>query len=91
MTAQDPDTHGMERGDPDALGTKADQVINSLAHLSRGLVGKSDRKNIPGVHAALIHKISDPVGDHPGLSAAGAGQDQDRSLSPFYGLRLLFI
>ena len=91
MPAEDPDTHGVECGDPHTLSAEADQVVNALAHLPRSLVGESDRENIPGIHSALIHQISDPVSDHPGLSAARARKDQNRSLCPSDGLSLLFI
>ena len=91
MPAEDPDTHGVKCGDPHTLGAESDQVIDTLAHFPCGLVGKSDRKNIPGIHAALIHQISNPVGDHPGLTAACSRQDQNRSLCPSDGLSLLPI
>ena len=91
MAAQDPHTHGVESGDPDALRAEADQLVDALSHLSRRFVGESDGKNIPGIDPALVQKIGDPVRDHSGLAAPGTGQDQNRALGLFYGLGLLFI
>ena len=91
VAAQDSHAHGVEGGDPDALGAKADQLVDALPHLSRRLIGESDGKNVPGIDPALVHEIGDPVRDHSGLAAPGSRQDQNRAFGPFYGLRLLFI
>ena len=91
VPAKDPDTHGVKGRDPDALRAEADHPVHPLPHLSRRFIGESDRKNIPWIHAALVHQICDPVRDHSGLAAAGTGQDQYRSLCVPHSLPLLLI
>ena len=91
MAAQDPDAHGMECGDPDALRAESDQIVDTLSHLARRLIGKGDGENIPGIYAAVIQKIGDPVCDHPRLSASGPREDQNRPLRMPDRFPLLFI
>jgi len=40
------------------------------------------------VYAADLYQIGDTVGDDPGLTAAGAGDDKQRPVNGFYGLFL---
>ena len=91
VAAQDPDAHGVESGDPDALGAAAQDLVHALPHLSGRLVGECDGEDIPGIHFALVDQICDAVGDDAGLAAAGARQDQDRALGLEAGLLLLAV
>ncbi len=91
VAAQNPHAHGMERGDPDALRAKADEVIHALTHLPGRLIGKGNRQDIPWIDAAFLHQIGNAVCDHTGLAAASSCQDQNRSLCVTACLPLLFI
>jgi hypothetical protein len=58
-----------------------DHPLEPFPHLVRGLVRKSDRENIDGRHGAFPDKVRNPAGDHAGLAASGAGQDQKRAVA----------
>ena len=89
MAAEDPHAHGVEGRDPDSLTGPAQDLVHAVPHLAGGLVGEGDRQDIPGIDLAFVDQVCDPVGDHPGLAAAGAGQDQDRTFCLEAGLLLL--
>ena len=55
-----------------------DQPGDALAHLVGGLVGEGDGHDLPGLDAGG-DQVGDPMGEHPRLAAAGAGQDQQRT------------
>ena len=80
---QDAHAHGVEGGDPDLLRLRPHEGGDPLLHLPGRFVGEGDRQDVPGVDPLLRKQISDPVGQHPRLSASRAGHDQHR---PFRGL-----
>ena len=84
MPAQDPDSGGMERADPDALGAEADNLVYPLPHLSRCLIGKSDSHDIPWVHLFLFYQVRNPVGQNPGLARSCSRQYEKRTFRMIY-------
>ena len=46
LAPQQPRAQRMERGEPDAAGVAADQRLDALAHLLRGLVREGDREHL---------------------------------------------
>ena len=78
LLAQDPHARGVEGRDPHDPGALADEVLDPLLHLRRGLVGERDREDRPRVRLALGDQPGDPPGEHPGLARPGAGDDQQR-------------
>jgi hypothetical protein len=78
LGAQDPYTGGVERGHPHQPGSIADQVGDPLLHLAGGLVGERDRDDLTRVYVPRGQQVGDPVGEHPGLTRAGTGHDQQR-------------
>ena len=59
----------------------AEQQLDALAHLLRGLVGERDREDLARPGAFGSHEPGDPVREHAGLARAGAGEDQQRALA----------
>ena len=79
LAAQDPHAGAVEGQTHIALARGADQLLDALLHLARGLVGEGDREDLAGVHAAGRQQVGDAVGEHPGLAGAGAGHDEQRA------------
>ena len=88
MTAQDPDAHGMEGRDPDAFRPETDQAVHPVPHFAGCLIGKCNGQDVPGVDLTFLHQIGDPVGNDPGLAAAGTGQNKNRPFCLADGLLL---
>ena len=78
LGTQDAHAHRVERADPHRLGARADEGAHPLLHLAGGLVGEGDRQDLTRVRPAGGEQVGDPVGQHPGLARAGAGDDQQR-------------
>ena len=79
----------MERQDPHAPGdARANEPLDPLGHLPRRLVREGDGEDLVGADAVFPDQVSDPMGERPGLAAAGAGDDQDRALGMQDGLAL---
>ena len=78
LLAQDPHAGGVERRDPHDPGALADERLDPLLHLGRGLVRERDREDRAGVRLALGDQPGDPPGQHPGLARTRAGDDQQR-------------
>ena len=70
----------MEGAHPHAAGTAGDECRQTLTHLGRGLVGKRDGKNLPGLNAQVAKHMCDAEGQDAGLARAGAGEHQQRAL-----------
>ena len=69
----------MERADPRAAGARAEDLLDPLAHLARGLVGEGDRDDAARRDAGLADEPGDAVGDDAGLSGAGPGEHEQRA------------
>ena len=79
LLAQDADAGGVERRDPHDPGPPADQLLDPVLHLGRGLVGEGDGQDRSGVRLALADQPGDPTGQHPGLAGARARDDEQRA------------
>jgi hypothetical protein len=78
VAPQDPRADGVKGADGRlARSLLADQPGDALAHLVRRLVRERDRHDLPGL-VARRDEIRHPVGENPGLPAAGAGEDEQR-------------
>ena len=91
LAAQDPYARAVEGHDPHRVGARADQLLDALLHLARGLVGEGDREDLPGVHAAGRQEVGDAVGEHPGLAGARAGDDEQGRARVHHGRALLLV
>ena len=91
IAAQYPHAGGMEGGDPDAVRAYAHNILHTLLHLPRCLVGKGDCHNIPWVYPQFIYQVSNSVGKHTGFSRTCASQQKNRPLCGKDALFLLFI
>src|SRR5690606_6778998 len=72
-------------------GIAAEQLLNALVHLARGLVGEGDGGDVLRSNAALAHLVSDLVRDDAGLAAARACQDEERCIKVPNGFALLGV
>jgi hypothetical protein len=83
---QDPGGDRVEGADPqprDAARPVRQELDDPLPHLPGGLVGERHREDVAGIDAVHLDHESHPVGQHPGLPAAGACQDEQRSRTMF--------
>ena len=80
VLAQHAHAHGVEGAHPHAAGAVGDERRQTLAHLGRGLVGKRDGKDLPGLDAQVAQHMGDAESQNAGLARAGAGEDQQRAL-----------
>ena len=86
--AQHAGAGGVEGHDPHRAGGAADEQLDALAHLLRGLVGEGDGEDLVRARLAGAHQVGDPVGEDAGLAGAGAGEDQERPLAVHDGVAL---
>ena len=70
----------MEGAYPHATGAAGNECRQTLTHLGRGLVGKRDGKDLPGLNAQVAEHMCDSEGQDAGLARAGAGEHQQRAL-----------
>ena len=71
-----------------AAGRVAEQQLDALAHLLRGLVGEGDGQELAGARAAGVHEPGDAVREHARLARAGAGEHEQRALAVGHRLAL---
>ena len=76
LTAQDAHTGGVEGADPDRSGIVAYDLVDTFAHLTGGLVGEGQCKNMVGTDPVMVDQIGDAVCQNTGLSGTCSGQDQ---------------
>ena len=88
MGAEHPGAGGVEGHHPHRPDPAADQQACALTHLPRRLVRERDREDLVGLGGAGRGQVRDPVGQHPGLARARAGENQQRSLAVRDGLSL---
>ena len=86
-----PGTDGMERPALDLASGFADEGDDALAELARRAIGEGHGQDLPGPHAEHADQVGDPMGQDPGLAAAGPGQDQQRSVGRGHRPRLFRI
>ena len=90
MPVQDLYAGGMERGYPDALRAEAHQLVHPIPHLPRRLVRERDGKDMPGIHAAPVDQIGDPMGQHSRLAGARSCQPYDANFFKKFSLSIEF-
>ena len=69
---------GVERHHPHRARGPADQQLDAVAHLLRGLVRERDGEDLVRTRLTRAQQVRDPVGEHAGLAGARSGQDQQR-------------
>ena len=70
-------------------GTLAtDELLDSLPHLTGGLVGEGDRQDAMRTDAADVDEVGRPVSDYPRLARPRAGDDEHGALDGLNGLPL---
>ena len=68
-----------------------EQRANALAHLGRGFVRERNGKYRRRRHASGRHDVCDPMGDNARFSAAGAGENEQRTFGVAHRFALLRI
>ena len=74
-------TEGVKGREPHPPGVFADQRLDPLAHLPCRLVGEGHRKDVVRLGVPVANEIGDPIGDDARLAGAGAGEDQEWSIT----------
>ncbi len=63
---------------------------DSFLQFFRRFIGKCDGEDLPCGYP-LRHEVCDPMGDRPGLSGAGTGEDEHRAFQRIDGQFLLVV
>ena len=66
----------------------ADERVDAVAHLARGLVGEGNGEDAPRADVLLADEVGDAVGDDARLAGAGPGEDQQRPVGLLDGFAL---
>ena len=90
MPAQDPIADGVKRSAPNAARVDRQQICDPVEHLSRGLVGKGEQKNISRIDP-ILEQIGDAISQGARFARAGAGNDQLRTRLGRDRSELLFV
>ena len=91
VVAQELQREAVEGADEAAARRAAEQLLDPLDHLARRLVGEGDREHLVRSRQTLGQEPGDPVGEHPRLARAGAGDDEQRPLAVAHGAGLLGV
>ena len=91
VDAQQPVRQAVERADPEVPRRHAEQRLDAVAHLGRGLVRERHGEHVLRRHAADADHPRDPVHEHARLAAAGAGQHERRAVGRRDGLALRVV
>ncbi len=83
-------SHMVEGPRPGNEEGRAHKSGEPLLHDTGGLLGEGEQKD-PGGGNAAGEKVGGPVGEDPGLAAAGACQDQGGTVGGQYGGSLFFV
>ncbi len=86
--AEHPRAGRVEGHDPHRPGRPADEELDALAHLLRGLVGERDGEDLVRARLLGAQQMGDAVREDAGLARAGPGEDEQRSLARDDGLAL---
>ena len=78
VNSQQPVRQAVECADPEVAGRETQQILDPMAHFPGGLVGKGDREEMLGHDVLDADQPGDPVHEHAGLAASGAGEHQHR-------------
>ncbi len=85
VLAQQPCAEAMKRADPHT--TAGLERLDALTHLAGGLIREGDGQDVAGPNA-LLKQIEDAARDDARFAAAGAGEDEQRSLEVRHRLAL---
>ena len=91
VAPEDPGTQRVERPGLDVAARLADEGDDPLAELGGGPVREGHREDLPRPDALDPDEVGDPMGQHPGLAGAGAGEDEDGSVGRLDRPRLLRV
>ena len=76
VSAQQAIAQAMKGADPHASGIDRQHCRQPRGHFARSLVGEGDCQYTGRTELAGLDQPGDPGGEHAGLAAAGAGEDQ---------------
>ena len=79
VAPEDPESQGVEGGDPGAAARSPQQIRHAAAHFVGGLVGEGHGEDFVGEGFARSDQVGDPLDDHARLPRSGPRQDQERS------------
>ena len=91
IAPQDAGTDRVERPRLDVATGLADEGDDPLAELAGGAVRERHGQDLPRPDALHPDEVSDPMGEHAGLAAAGTGEDEQWSLGRGDGTGLLRV
>ena len=91
LLAEDPHAGGVEGAHPHDPGPLADEVLDPLLHLGRGLVGEGDGQDRTRMGSPLADEPRDPTGQHPGLARPRTGHHQQRRARVDHGRALRLV
>ena len=80
----------VERAAPDATGIDGDELLDAAQHLAGSLVGEGQQQDVLRIDA-ILDEPRHAVGEGARLAAAGAGDDQQRSLAGHHHFELLGV
>jgi len=81
----------MEGADPQLPVPAAQQALEPLLHLVRGLVGEGDGEDVEGGQAPLQDEVGGAVREDAGLAASCAGEDQQWAIAVQNGFALTVV
>ncbi len=81
LGAQHPRAGRVERHHPHSARGAAEEQLDPLAHLLRGLVRERDREDLVRPRAAAVDQVREAVREDARLARAGAGEDEQRALA----------
>ncbi len=88
LAAQDPPAGRVEGEDPDRAGGAAEDALEPLAHLGRGLVRERDREDLVRLHAVRADQVSHTVREDASLPRPRPGDDEERPVDVEHRLAL---
>jgi len=91
LAAQDAGAHRVEGADPHRARDAADEALDALLHLARGLVREGDGEDLVGARVAGGEQIRDAMREHTGLARAGPGEDEQRAVDVGHGRALRLV
>ena len=91
VATEDAGAERVERAGLDLAPGLADERDDPLAQLPGGAVRERDRQDRPWPDALDADQVRDTVGQHAGLAAAGAGEDEERPVGGRDGSSLLRV
>ena len=91
MNSQQPMRQAVERADPQVARRHAEQRLDAVAHLGRGLVRERHGEHVLRRDAADADDPRDAVHEHTRLAAARTGEHERRTIRRRNGLALRVV